>query len=254
MNPELDPTFTAALETALRDRVNTTRPAAHRSWWHRHCKLTIVVPLALIAVGGASAAAAAVLGAPGSTTTTVHGAPLIETHTGSATINLRTLPRDASALQVEVGCLTPGTITITGLTTITCDQTLVEAARAYGATEGGNMVAGITHLDVSTTPGAQWVLRVAAVDEETVPWATNSHGQTYGLPNEHGRPDLIATTGTDSDGKPIAGYTRRADTPEAAASPAPGKPSPRQTTTVVPLFSEDGAEQIGVAEVPASVR
>lgn len=244
MTPTLDPVFADAVEAALRNEVDAAR-GVPRPWWRRHRKLAIALPLAALALGGASAATAAVFGAPGSVVITTHGTPIIETHAGPATITLDSLPRGASTLEVEIGCLSRGTVTVVGLTTITCDQSLVDAARTHGATEGGNMAAGRTHLDVIATPGTQWKIRIAATDEVTVPWAKNSHGQTYGLPNEHGRPDLIATTGTDPQGNSITGYRRRADTPEAAPSPSAGAHSPSSTTHDIPLYAVDGTTRIG---------
>lgn len=246
MTPTLDPVFADAVEAALRNEVDATR-GAPRPFWRRHRKLAIALPLAVLALGGASAATAAVLGAPGSVVATTHGTPIIETHAGPATITLDSLPRGASTLVVEIGCLSRGTVTVVGLTTITCDRSLVDAARTYGATEGGTMVADRTHLDVIATSGTQWEIRITATDEDTVPWATNSHGQTYGLSNEHGRPDLIATTGTDPQGNSITGYTRRADTPKAAASPPAGASPPSSTRLDIPLYAVDGTTRIGTA-------
>ncbi|WP_423918885.1 hypothetical protein ACPEEZ_11320 [Frigoribacterium sp. 2-23] len=248
MTPTLDPVFATAVEAALRNEVDAARGAS-RPWWRRHRKLAIALPLAALALGGASAATAAVLGAPGSVITATHGTPIIETHAGRATIALDSLPQGTSTLEVEIGCLSRGTVTVVGLTTITCDQSLVDAAATDGATEGGNMSADRTHLDVIATPGTQWTIRIAATDEDTVPWATNSHGQSYGLTNEHGRPDLIATTGTDPHGNPIAGYTHRADTPEAIPSPSAGAQTPPSRALDIPLYAVDGTTRIGTARI-----
>jgi hypothetical protein len=75
-------------------------------------------------------------------------------------------------------------------------------------------------VTIDTSADASWTLQAVYLNRVTTSWGTNASGQTYGVPNQNGVPDLVAVTidqGTiQGFGRPIQG---RAD--EQCALPIP---------------------------------
>jgi len=54
------------------------------------------------------------------------------------------------------------------------------------------------HVGITIDANAVWTMTATWVRAETTEWATNANGNTYGVMNEHGEPDLIAVITTDN--------------------------------------------------------
>jgi hypothetical protein len=97
------------------------------------------------------------------------------------------------------------------------------------------------------------------VNQETTTWGVNADGDTYGVQNENGLPDLIAVAATNGRED---GYVKRADL-EAADGTAAAKhfKSPEDAlrwqeenerkSLGVPVYKEDGKTVIGTFVVGA---
>jgi hypothetical protein len=50
---------------------------------------------------------------------------------------------------------------------------------------------------ITATPAARWRLVATYASVTTTAWRVNASGQTYGIQNQHGTPDLVAVTATN---------------------------------------------------------
>lgn len=78
-----------------------------------------------------------------------------------------------------------------------------------------------------------WVIRVDT-------WGVNANGQTHGVANDNGTPDLIAAIATN--GK--TGYVYAHDLEQPAPTALQSGTPPGQTRTI-PVYTSDGHTEIG---------
>jgi hypothetical protein len=104
-------------------------------------------------------------------------------------------------------------------------------------------------ITVTTTAQAKWRLQATYVKEVVTPWRTNALGETYGVPNGHGFPDLVAVV--FDDGR-RTGYTKWRDLNCMNGSPSsPTQALVRQeqmqgTNIAIPVYESNGTTKIGV--------
>jgi len=199
----LDSKFAAGMREQLVDTAAGTSPLAVRT---RRVRLGVRLMLGAGAVGlltaGALIAASVI---PGNHVVTNTGPTITEIHTGSATVDVALSalvpdPNAPNAVQATFVCTSAGSFSVT------------HPLDADGATElqwecgmgGGNavgtsvplaeqrLVDGRVALDVTTEPGTTWTVTLYFVHVETTEWGVNAKGETYGVPNENGTPDLQA--------------------------------------------------------------
>lgn len=176
MNPQMDTTYAQALRSALVAHV-----AAEQSRrWSRRRRRLVGAGAAFVLVGGGVAVAATVWPQtrPGADWVSDLSPGMTVTRTGGATVNLGTPPSGTS----------------------TAGYTL--------AVRPGQNSTRIT----TGTPGARWRLTVNYSHHAPTPWATNAHGQTFGVGNDHGQePDLLAVIATN--GRAGYAYSSELDGP-----------------------------------------
>jgi hypothetical protein len=241
-----EPIYGAALRQELQQRVRL----AGRNFWRRP---SFVVALAGIIVvlglgGTAAAAAAGYIVLPGAPSSTALGKAIVQSHTGSATVDLGTAPKGATNLAIEFWCLSAGKFTLGDGSSVTC------AAADIGGESSASLplAAGQDSTSVSTSSSASWRLSAAYVNTTTTPWAINAHGQSYGVANANGTPDLVAVQTVDGkNGFAFAKEIADADGTTAAK----GFKSPQDAlkwqeqmsgkTAVVPVYESDGTTRIG---------
>ena len=174
-----------------------------------------------VGIGLAAGAAAAVLltaGAvvvvnsiPGNHAITILGPVVTGQYTGTAIVELGDRPDGANAVKATITCTSEGTISIDN-GSMTCDDDASsvyfddDASTVYFASDGvllspiGNktylqdllLPDGATSFTVTADPGMTWTITARYVHTVTTDWAVNANGQTYGVPNEKGIPDLYA--------------------------------------------------------------
>ena len=94
-------------------------------------------------------------------------------------------------------------------------------------------------VTIETSAEARWSVVAAYVNRQVSPWAVNAHGETYGVENEQGTPDLVAVVATNGHG----GYAYARDL-ESVHSRQPA--SPEEATrwqgsfVAVPVYESDG--------------
>jgi hypothetical protein len=249
MVPTMSPEFRQALRTELVQRVESTTQSAPRHPWRWLAGGT----LALLLAGGATLATAELFTQPGMPVTTTVGNEITTTGTGSRTIPLGPAPDAATAVWFNLSCISPGRYELgAGGAAMTCTD---EDAGTHQGIGWGPLPLSVLNGDsftLTTSEDAQWKLTLAYVDEEPTDWAENSAGQTYGVQNDAGTPDLIAVVATNGR----EGYVHRDELEEADGTAAAREfTSPEQAlqwqeeragkTFSVPVYEADGTTLIG---------
>lgn len=249
-----DSTYGAALRSELRRRV---RLAGVPLWRRPRVIVSAVAVFATITLGGTAAAATAgYLVLPGFPVAAQLGKSVVEEHQGTATVDLGAAPTGATNIALEFWCLTPGTFTLGDGSGVICNESDVgsPSSATLPLTDGQHSTT------VRTSANASWKLSATYVNSTTTPWAINKQGETYGVSNEHGTPDLVAVATTDGKyGYAFAQQIADADGTTAAA----GFKSPQDAldwqkrmagkSIVVPVYLADGKTRIGdfVVNYPA---
>jgi len=197
MTLDMQPETVAAIRAELA-AIGTGHSGLQRR--QRRARVTAsLVGVVAVAVS-TSAAAVVVAGLPGTTTTTRTGAITTVTRTGPALVDLGRAPDGAGAVVVDIAC-----ISRTGAVQVaTEDGTTAEAVHCgHGGTgrlhvtDGALPADGSSRFAVDASPGTTWRAVLQYATSVTSAWATNARGQTYGVENAHGHPDLVPITTDD---------------------------------------------------------
>lgn len=247
MTDTLDPVFAAAVRRELvlaadaaAGRAPARRFGTHRPW--------IVGGLTVALVAGAGVATAVIAGTPGGEIVTPLGEPRTTATHGTGTLDLGTVPKDATAIEYSFECVTPGHFEIEGSGSTVCSN--VNASQRdrtmWGQIELSAAPAGVIHVQAGDDAG--WSLTARYVSTDPVPLAVNENGETYGTDAYDARPDLISAYATNGR----EGYIRRAEldsvhgprpTSPAHALRMQATPPPRPET--IPVYESDGVTVIG---------
>jgi hypothetical protein len=245
----LDDTFAEALREGLVRHIRTSRR-------RRRTMPVVLTTLAALVVGGSIASASR---APGELEMPL-ARPVIETHVGSATVPLPPTPSDATNVRIILSCMTPGRCQAPGGGISGGDWATFEGPLSQADSlrltnkpddENAQVLPPIDPSDglpVSAGPDVVWRVYAVYVDEYESEWFTNESGQTYGVPNNSGAPDLIAVW---TDGGQL-GYTPSDQLLGTDAQPQfhsaadvqnyVSVPSEKQR---LPVFAEDGETLLG---------
>ncbi|MFB6610919.1 peptidase M56 family protein [Agromyces sp. NPDC056379] len=239
----IDPEFSRALRSALIERVERRRRIVH-VW------LGVGV-IAGLGLAGTAAATAAYLIEPGGTALAELDRPTVETHIGPATIELGAPPEGATHVRMELWCLSSGTFVFDDGAAMSCTDS--DAGTPAGWSSYSLPIAtGTTGTTITAPDDAEWRISVAYTSEHSTQWAENARGETYGVANERGTPDLVAVIATngaegyvyadelaDADGSAAA---ERFSTPEEALA---WQQAHEGRAVVVPVYDNDGETRIG---------
>jgi hypothetical protein len=158
---------------------------------------------ALILVGTTTGAAIVITHLPGSTSVETLGSIVTATHTGSASIDLGPAPADATVVVIDITCVSDeGEV---GLQTVPSEDTGGAAgssmrcgvAKDMHVDDGLLPAAGSTSINIVADEGTTWTATAQYGSSDTTAWGTNANGQTYGVPNVHGSPDLTSALATN---------------------------------------------------------
>lgn len=247
--PHLDDIFSTALRNVLVAQVDAAMPVKKRK--HRRQWLGAGVFAGAGLLGGIGAAAAGILVLPGGDAVTTLASPVTGTYTGTATVDLGPVPEGVTSVAVELTCLTPGRFAYDDGASVVCDGTDMGTRSAVSG-YSIPLTTGQHTITITADQAARWTLTATYVNQTITEWATNEHGQSYGIENSNGRPDLVAVVATN--GK--TGYAFRADMDDAAGedeqkafkSPedAIAWQKARQGMTFsVPVYESDGTTLVG---------
>lgn len=221
---DLPPERFAAVRNQL-ESVVTKRHNPFVGRWRLGAVLGLGVGLT---VGGGVALAAGVFShpLPGSPRQTPLAHTITATHTGTATVELGQPPHRANSVSITLTGLSVGTYRFPNGSSMGCDKSDL-ASRPYGcrSTAVEPLAAGQDSITITAAPGVTWRLQATYVKEMVAPWKTNALGETYGVPNGKGFPDLVAVS-FDQGRK--SGYASGATSIATGTDPALLRP-PRPT-------------------------
>lgn len=161
---------------------------------------------------------------PGATRVTLLSERVTVTETGTATVELGEKPPGATGVAMVLDCLSAGDFTYPDGAGMICDagdagETRVPEEDFVVASYVIDLAEGADTVEIRATEGASWRLTTAYVSTEVTEWGVNSNGQTYGVPNDNGEPDLIPVIATNGR----SGYALVAEM-NAAYGPEPTSP------------------------------
>lgn len=237
----IDPVFAAALRDQLLATV-TDPPRRRRRLFRR----IGAAGAGLVLTGAGAAFAAGLFNPPGGTSNTPLGVAVTVTRTGTATIDLGAPPKGVNDVSITLTCLTPGTFLFPGGGS-TCTASDMSLPAIYRQASITVAVPGEGRITVRTSRAASWTLRAGYVHQATTAWGVNAHGQTYGVSNRHGTPDLVAV-----DNGHVVGYVKASDMSCASgrdvANPTQAlawdKASADRNISI-PIYRSDGTTVIG---------
>jgi hypothetical protein len=203
-------------------------------------------------IGTAAAVAGGVLPLPGGQAVTLLAAPVTETHSGTATVDLGPAPAGVTNVALQLRCLTAGMFVFPDGASIRCSDS--DATSRTGiATYSLPLAPGQHEVTITADPGTRWQLTATYVEQKPTAWGVNADGDTYGVQNEKGVPDLIAVSATNGRD----GYVKRADLDAADGTEAARHfTSPEDAlrwqeerkgrSVSIPVYTADGKTTIGV--------
>jgi hypothetical protein len=243
---EMDPVFTSALREVLEATVKDT-PRVRRRWRWR---LRAGVFVGLTFVGGGVALAAGMFSPPGAPINTQLGSVVTAVRTGTATIDLGPPPAGATDLSLTLTCLSVGTFGFPNGSSVSCNAADIgQPPIARQVSEVVPLSPGVDTVTISTSANASWSLQVTYVNQVTTSWGVNASGETYGVQNQKGTPNLIAVV---IDQGKTQGYVESSELNCASggnvASPAQAlkwnKVSHNRNISI-PVYESDGTTVIG---------
>ena len=243
---EMDPVFTSALREVLEATVKDT-PRVRRRWRWR---LRAGVFVGLTLVGGGVALAAGMFSPPGAPINTQLGSVVTAVRTGTATIDLGPPPAGATDLSLTLTCLSVGTFGFPNGSSVSCNAADIgQPPIARQVSEVVPLSPGVDTVTISTSTNASWSLQVTYVNQVTTSWGVNASGETYGVQNQKGTPNLIAVV---IDQGKTQGYVESSELNCASggnvASPAQAlkwnKVSHNRNISI-PVYESDGTTVIG---------
>jgi len=241
---EMDPVFTTALREVLVATVRDT-PRARRRWRWR---AGTGVFLGLTVVAGGVALASGVFSPPGAPVNSPLGNVVIASRTGTATIDLGVPPANTTDVSLALTCLTVGTFYFPNGSSMSCNSADVAHTPPIDrqASEVVPLTVGVDTVTIKSSVNASWTLQAIYVNQVTAPWGVNASGETYGVANQHGTPDLIAAD------QGITGYVKASDLNCAASGDvkSPGEAlawdkASRNRNISIPVYESNGVTIVG---------
>ena len=244
---EMDPVFTAALREVLASTVKDT-PRVRRRWrWRVGSGVFVGVTL----VAGGVALASGVFNLPGAPVNSPLADVVIATRTGTATVDLGAPPAATTGVSLTFTCLSAGAFTFPDGSSMVCDEADMSRPPRFRTSSGVEpLAAGVDSVTITTSPTASWTLQATYVNQVTTSWGVNASGETYGVANQNGTPDLVAVVFNGGSGH---GYVKKSDLNCAAggdvSSPAEAlawdKVSQNRNVSV-PVYDSDGTTVVGI--------
>jgi hypothetical protein len=203
-------------------------------------------------LGGIGAAAAGLFVIPGTEQVTPLAAPVTETYTGTATVELGEPPQDATGIEMTLTALTAGSFEFPDGASATFRE-LQADTRANTSGHTVSLAPGQHSVTIKTGAGTRWQLTAKYVKQVRTKLGVNAKGETYGIESEeNGTPDLIAVVATSGS----SGYVYAKDlyggpmptSPEDALKNFSTPRPPRE----IPVYLSDGATKVGVFEAAGS--
>lgn len=242
MTVQMDETFAAAMRDLLVEQVHGARSPSR---WSARPRRWIARAGALLVLAAGGGGIAHALGAwttePGGDAVTELAAPVTATGTGTQTIDLGAPPSGTTAISISFTCLTAGDFTFADGAAIVCDS--ADRRQSSTGTYTMRIVPGQDGTTITARPAsARWRLVATYVSATTTAWGINASGQTYGVQNQHGTPDLVSVTATNHRTGYVYATQLVPPLPKTIAQALAQNNAPPRTLTV---YESDGKTPIG---------
>ena len=197
--PMLRPSMADAIESELA-ALGTEHSRLEQNQRHaRRVTAAFSVAAAAVALTGGAIVA---IGMPGETTTTPVGSFVKGTYTGTTSLDLGPVPDGVGAVIIDVTCIQGGLIEVplNGSNADAVSWQCNVRKDTVHITDGKLPDPGSTSITITADPGTQWTVTAQYAATSTTGWGVNDDGQTYGIPNRNGTPDLtpaLATNGRE---------------------------------------------------------
>ena len=235
MSAEMTETVAAALRAELVEHVSATSERK-RSRRRRRYPLLAVGVAALVGGGVALATQVGDL-LPGGDKITTLATPIVTKAEGTKQIDLGSPPPAANRIDLRFRCLSAGKFVFPDGANVVCTS-----ASRSDVTYHLALAPGEHTIRMSVSPAqARWLLEASYVHSVETAWGVNANGQTYGIRNSRGTPDLLAVVATN--GAVGYAYSKELTVPQPKnpAEAAHWHPVKR----VVPVYQPDGTTVIG---------
>lgn len=255
MNPlHMDEDFARSLRAELVSKVRTVKQADRK---RKRLWIGAGAFAGVGLAGGIGAAAAGLLVLPGGDVVSDVSSPVLVTETGSGDVELGPPAEGVTHVSLDLSCLTAGAFYFEDGASLVCTEADLEGPPP---TAGYSIpiTPDKTFVHIRTdNPDAQWQLKATYVTQTPTEWALNAKGETYGVPNDNGSPDLVAVFATSGE----QGYAYAKELDEASGvNAAAGFSSPEEAlawqeerrgkTFSVPVYESDGETLIGEFIIP----
>jgi hypothetical protein len=194
--PTLDTVRAAAIERELM-AIGTPQSRLERR--QRRTQVVGISLGSIMLAGALTGGAIVVSNLPGWTTIAPLGGVVTGTYTGTANVELGTPPPDAAVVILDITCTEGGAmeVPVAGGGGVTWDCSDPIRSETTHIRDGQLPAGGTTFITITADPGTEWTIRAQYGTSDTTPWGVNANGQTYGVPNKNGAPDLTATLATN---------------------------------------------------------
>jgi len=205
--PTLDPT----LATAIENELSALGTKASRLQRHQRRARGAAVAIGTVALAGTITGGAIIINSfPGETTTSPLGNVVTGTFDGTAAIELGPVPSGAGSIILDVTCTEGGTITVplvreSEFVSWECDNTIRNDTTHI--VDARLPEPGETSITITAEPGTLWRVAAQYANRSATEWEVNANGQTYGVPNDYGSPDLTPALASNGE----VGYIFAAD-------------------------------------------
>jgi hypothetical protein len=95
----------------------------------------------------------------------------------------------------------------------------------------------------------RWQISVGYVPDASTGWAVNANGNTYGVANENGSPDLTAVVATNGRTGYVYTNDLNGPLPTSPAEALAQQEANEGKTRVFPVYKSDGETKVGEFEV-----
>jgi hypothetical protein len=237
MSVRMEETFASSLRELLVEQVeasgsNLRQPSRVSRRWAARAGAVLV----LIVGGGGIAYATGAWSVPGSDVVTPLAAPVTVTGTGTETVQLGAQPAGTKALEMDFTCLTAGHFTFADGSAIVCGGSDQPSTYAMPIAPGQDATT------ITATPGARWRLTATYSAVAVSAWGVNASGQTYGMANQNGIPDLVAAQATNGRAGYVYAYQLYPPSPKTIKQALAENNAPPTKMTV---YASDGKTAIG---------
>jgi hypothetical protein len=213
------------------------------SW--RHTGIVIGLGVGL-SVGGGVALANVDFSEPGAPSDTPQGHVVDVTRTGTSTVELGPAPTKANDISLTLTGLNIGIYKFPDGSYLGCATSDFDGpSHSCQATEVIRLQPSAQSITITANASTSWKLQATYITRIITPWRVNARGQTYGVPNVHGFPDLVAEV---IDHGRRTGYVTSKDMNCSPSTPAEALAYQKATqgrNISIPAYKSDGTTKIG---------